>query len=114
MAEAVVRPKVLVIGPVPPPAFGVAQATRLMLDSPALTKRLDIIHLDTSDVHGFASMGRLDCHNILLALEHLGRLTRLLIKRSPDVVMLTACSSRSVERFALVRSRISEAAATPR
>lgn len=85
-----VRPRVLIIGPVPPPAFGVAEATALMLRSPTLRKQVDIIHLDTSDVAGFAGIGRFTWGNVGLALRHILELTHLLRTTRPDVVLLTA------------------------
>jgi glycosyltransferase involved in cell wall biosynthesis/ubiquinone/menaquinone biosynthesis C-methylase UbiE len=99
MPDASVRPKVLVIGPVPPPAFGVAKATKLMVESPTLAEHVQIIHMDTSDVRGFTNMGKLDVHNLALGLSHLGQLVRLLRRERPQVALLTA----SQGKFALVR-----------
>ena len=84
------RPTVLVIGPVPPPAFGVAKATALMIDSPVLAERLRVLHLDTSDRRGVANIGRFDLSNVWLAFEHMGRLVRLCLHDRPDVTLLTA------------------------
>jgi glycosyltransferase involved in cell wall biosynthesis len=83
------RPKVILIGPVPPPAFGVAKATRLMLDSSVLNDRLRIVHLDTSDNRELTSMGRLERRNVYLGVLHLYRLLRLLVKERPSAVLLT-------------------------
>jgi glycosyltransferase involved in cell wall biosynthesis len=93
------RPKVLIIGPLPPPYFGVAKATRLMLESTTLADRLQIVHLDTSDRLGFAKMGSLDWRNTYLGLKHVVELVRLLRKEQPDVVLLTV----SQGKFALIR-----------
>jgi glycosyltransferase involved in cell wall biosynthesis len=88
------RPKVLVIGPLPPPAFGVAKATKLMLESPVLAERLKILHLNTSDARGVANIGLLDWRNIQLGVRHVGRLLRLLAKERPQVTLLTASQGR--------------------
>jgi glycosyltransferase involved in cell wall biosynthesis len=84
------RPTILIIGPVPPPAFGVAKATALMLESPILAERLRILHLDTSDRRGVANIGRLDLANAWLAFRHAVDLSRLLRAHSPQVTLLTA------------------------
>jgi glycosyltransferase involved in cell wall biosynthesis len=84
------RPVVLIVGPVPPPAFGVAKATRLMLDSPVLAERLSILHLDTSDTRGLANIGRFDWANVFLAFRHTGRLALLVAKKRPALTVLTA------------------------
>jgi glycosyltransferase involved in cell wall biosynthesis len=93
------RPKVLIIGPVPPPAFGVAKATKLMLDSPVLAERLDVLHLDTSDRRGVSNIGLLDWRNTFLGVRHVWQLLRLLDRNRPQVTLLTA----SQGKFGLMR-----------
>jgi glycosyltransferase involved in cell wall biosynthesis len=88
------RPKVLIIGPVPPPEFGVAKATKLMLDSPVLAARLRLVHLDTSDARGVANIGLLDWRNTQLGVRHVGRLLRLLAKERPEMTLLTASQGK--------------------
>ncbi len=87
-------PKVLIIGPVPPPAFGVAKATKLMLESPVLAERIDILHLDISDARGVANMGLLDWRNSFLGVRHIWQLLRLLDRKRPQVTLLTASQGR--------------------
>jgi glycosyltransferase involved in cell wall biosynthesis len=101
MAEtsAATRPKVLIIGPLPPPAFGVAKATKLMIESDILAERLRIIHLDTSDTRGVANIGRLDPRNAFLALKHLTQLFWVGARRRPNITLLTA----SQGKFGLLR-----------
>lgn len=94
MTEPGSRPTVLLIGPVPPPSFGVARATQLMLESPVLTARVELVHLDTSDPRSLANMGRLDGRNVYLAVKHLGQLVWFLVSVRPDLVLLTASQSR--------------------
>jgi glycosyltransferase involved in cell wall biosynthesis len=98
-APACARPKALIIGPIPPPAFGVAKATKLMLESPVLAGRLDILHLDTSDRRGVSNMGLLDWRNTFLGVRHLWQLLRLLDRKRPQVTLLTA----SQGKFGLMR-----------
>jgi glycosyltransferase involved in cell wall biosynthesis len=88
------RPVVLLVGPIPPPAYGVARATQLMLDSPTLARQLRLIHLDTTDSRGVANMGRLDWRNLYLGIKHLLGLGSLIVRHRPDMVLLTASQGR--------------------
>jgi glycosyltransferase involved in cell wall biosynthesis/ubiquinone/menaquinone biosynthesis C-methylase UbiE len=99
VTSAQLRPIVLLIGPLPPPAFGVANGTKLMVESPVLAEHFRIVHLDTSDVDGLAEMGKLNRANLTLGLRHVARLVRLLWRERPDVTLLTVSQSR----FALAR-----------
>jgi glycosyltransferase involved in cell wall biosynthesis len=90
MSDVDARPKLVIVGPVPPPAFGVAKATELMLGSSVLTSRLKITHLDTSDARGTANIGSFDWHNVYLGIKHPAQLVCLLVKERPDLVLLTA------------------------
>jgi glycosyltransferase involved in cell wall biosynthesis/SAM-dependent methyltransferase len=96
------RPRLVLIGPVPPPAYGVAKATALMKESPVLARDFEIIHVDTSDRSGFQGIGRLNVHNLILGLAHVWQLNRVLRKTKPDVALLTA----SQGRFALLRDAL--------
>ena len=95
-------PSVLVVGPVPPPEFGVAKATKLMLESLVLNKRLRLLHLDTSDDRGVANIGRLDLRNVRLGLKHVATLVHMLAKERPHMVLLTA----SQGKFGLLRDAL--------
>jgi glycosyltransferase involved in cell wall biosynthesis len=96
------RPTLLVVGPLPPPAFGVAKATQQMVESQILASRLRVVHLDTTDPRELATMGRFDWSNVYLGLKHLARLVRCLSKERPDVMLLTV----SQGRLALLRDRL--------
>lgn len=96
------KPALLIVGPLPPPAFGVAQATKYMLDSPVLLEEFRLLHLDTSDVEGFAGMGRLNWGNVRLGIQHVWVLGRLLSRERPRVVLLTASRSK----YALLRDAL--------
>jgi glycosyltransferase involved in cell wall biosynthesis len=90
MTSPDIRPTVLIIGPTPPPAFGVAKATKLMLDSTVLGERLHILHLDTSDRRSVANIDRFDWRNAWLGVKHLVQLVRLLAGEKVQVSLLTA------------------------
>jgi glycosyltransferase involved in cell wall biosynthesis len=83
------KPRLVVIGPVPPPAFGVATATRLVLDSPVLSAAFHLVHLDTSDRRTVANMGRMDLVNLVLAVKQELRLLCVLATGRPNVMYLT-------------------------
>ncbi len=72
------RPRLIVIGPVPPPVHGVAVSTRLTLANPLLRNRFDIEHVDTSDRRPVSTMQRWDVTNVTLGLRNLGQLLRRL------------------------------------
>jgi glycosyltransferase involved in cell wall biosynthesis len=87
------RPRVLIVGPTPPPFIGPAVNTRALLDHPALHRRFDVRHLDTSDRRELTTIGRFDPTNVWLAgrhgAEHLARLAW----QRPDLVYLPISSS---------------------
>jgi glycosyltransferase involved in cell wall biosynthesis len=87
------RPALVVIGPIPPPANGVAISTSLVVANPHLAERFDVTHLDTSDRRSLTTMGSWDLRNMGLAMWHVGALGRLLRRREPGVVYLPISQS---------------------
>lgn len=82
-------PALLLIGAVPPPAYGVATATDLLRRSPVLAAAFRIVHLDTSDRRTVANMGRIDLVNVALAVRHELQLLVLLVRQRPRVAYFT-------------------------
>jgi glycosyltransferase involved in cell wall biosynthesis len=78
---------VVIVGPTPPPYFGVSNATRLILDS-SLNEEFELIYLDTSDRRTKMNFGRFDFTNIYLALKHVAQMTGIVITRRPSVVYI--------------------------
>jgi glycosyltransferase involved in cell wall biosynthesis len=72
------RPRLIVIGPLPPPVHGVAVSTSLVLANPVLQERFRVEHLDTSDHRAGTNMGRWDWTNVGLATRHTAELLRRL------------------------------------
>ncbi len=70
--------RILIAGPLPPPYFGVSNATRITLEG--LKNDFDILHLDTSDRRNEFNFGKYDIHNIYLGLKSLFDCIRLLLK----------------------------------
>jgi len=81
------RPKILIIGPTPPPYYGVAVSTQLILASPQLRK-FRRLHLDTSDRRGIENIGTFDWQNIMLALWHFTKFIQIMTRHRPRLVYL--------------------------
>lgn len=81
-------PRILIIGPTPPPYHGGAVFTAHVLGSTTLRAQFDFIHLDTSDRRDLTNVGRADLGNIWLALVHGSRFMHMLATRRPDLVYI--------------------------
>jgi glycosyltransferase involved in cell wall biosynthesis len=81
------RPRLLVIGPTPPPYHGVAVAVESLLHS-RLSEVFDVTHLDLADRRGIAYVNKPDRHDIVLFIRQWLLLWRLLLTRRPHVVYL--------------------------
>jgi glycosyltransferase involved in cell wall biosynthesis len=66
----VTNPRLLVVGPTPPPVHGVTVYVRMLLEASAVRDRWDVVHLDTSDRRSLENLGRIDVTNVFLALRH--------------------------------------------
>jgi glycosyltransferase involved in cell wall biosynthesis len=82
------RPRVLVVGALPPPHHGCSVIMENLLTSP-LGERFEILHLDIADRRGLENIGRLDAGNVWLAGVHGARFVRMLLGARPDLVYLT-------------------------
>jgi glycosyltransferase involved in cell wall biosynthesis len=87
------RPRVLVIGPLPPPYHGGSIATRYLLSS-SLEREFELIHVDTTDRRGLENIGRLDAGNVGFALLHFARFLRVLVRRQPELVYVPIAQNR--------------------
>jgi glycosyltransferase involved in cell wall biosynthesis len=81
-------PKVLVIGPTPPPYQGVSVIISNILSS-RLRESFRIVYLDTSDRRDLTNVGRLDLENIWLAAKHAFRFLSLLLRERPQLVYMS-------------------------
>jgi glycosyltransferase involved in cell wall biosynthesis len=73
-----VKPRLIVVGPLPPPYHGVTVSTALVLAGRPLQQAFRVEHLDTSDHRGGSNIGRWDPTNIALALRSVWELRRRL------------------------------------
>lgn len=87
------KPRLIVVGPVPPPLHGVAVSTALVLGNSKLSARFDVVHLDTTDRRSISNMGKWDLGNISTGLAALLRLQRHL--RGPQGLLYLPLSENS-------------------
>lgn len=78
---------ILVVGPTPPPHYGVAVATEAILSS-TLGEEYELIHLDTSDRRSRLNFGKIDCVNVWLAGRHIAQLVWTLFRRRPALAYI--------------------------
>ena len=78
--------KIIIIGPTPPPYFGVSTATRIILDN--MNTRFKLFHLDTSDRRESLNFGIIDLYNIYLAIKHLIQLFFLHLRYRPHLTYI--------------------------
>ena len=81
------RPRLIVIGPLPPPFHGVTISTSLVLRNPLLHERFHLEHVDTSDRRSCENIGRWDLTNVMLGLQGAASLVRRL-RSKPGLVYL--------------------------
>ena len=86
------KSRLIVIGPLPPPAHGVTISTSLVLGNETLRERFQVMHLDTSDHRSGRNVGRWDITNVVLGVRDLVRLTHL-VRGRPGVVYLPISQS---------------------
>ena len=81
------RPRVLLIGALPPPYMGPTLATDVLLKS-QLRDQFELIHLDTSDRRPIDTLGAIDLTNIWLALKSYLHLLIMLVRFWPELVYI--------------------------
>ncbi len=83
------RPRLLIIGPLPPPYIGPAVATERLVASPIMHSMFDVDLLNTGDPGGEDDIGQLSLHNIREALSQAMRYLGRLIRKRPDVIYVS-------------------------
>jgi glycosyltransferase involved in cell wall biosynthesis len=81
------KPRIIFLGPLPPPAMGPTLATEVILNSD-LKEQFELIHLDTSDHRPLTTLGALDFTNIYLAIKSYFDLVWLIVTRRPAAVYI--------------------------
>jgi glycosyltransferase involved in cell wall biosynthesis len=96
------HPKLIVVGPSPPPFHGVSVMTLKLIDA---LRELGAFagHLDTRDTRPVDTIGRLDIRNVLLGFQHAWQLNGLL-RRQPDAAGVHICISQA--RWGFIRDAV--------
>ncbi len=94
VSEAARRPRLLIVGPLPPPIGGVETFTQAILDSPGFAP-FEIAHCDTTKRRAKSSQGRFDALNFGWAFVHAWRLLRATRRFRPDVVYVPVAGTLS-------------------
>jgi glycosyltransferase involved in cell wall biosynthesis len=94
VTPAPARPRLLVVGPVPPPIGGVETCTQAVLEARALGV-FEVAHCDISKGRPKSTQGAFDAGNFAWALRHFSRLVRALRESRPDVVYVQVSGSLS-------------------
>jgi glycosyltransferase involved in cell wall biosynthesis len=81
------RIRLLVLGPLPPPAGGVETVTRAVLDSNAFAD-FEVHHCDTTKKRSKDTQGRFDLGNLVWAGIHFARMTAAVLRFRPHVVYM--------------------------
>lgn len=88
------KPRLLLVGPLPPPIGGVETFTQAVLESREFAP-FELAHCDTTKKRAKASQGRFDALNFAWAFVHFGRLLRDAGRFRPDVVYVPVAGTWS-------------------
>jgi glycosyltransferase involved in cell wall biosynthesis len=81
------KPRLLLIGPLPPPIGGVESYTQALLESGAFGD-FELTHCDTTKGRPKSTQGRFDAGNFAWAARHIARVRDAVERTRPDVVYL--------------------------
>ena len=87
-APARKKPRILIIGSVPPPSIGPSVAMQRLVTAPALHQEFEVDFLDISDRRPPGSIGAFDWMNLALGLKHAIQCLKRLICRRPRALYL--------------------------
>ena len=88
------RPRLHIVGPVPPPIGGVETCVQAVLESPALAA-FDVAHCDITKRAPKSSQGSFRAGNWFWALRHFGRMAASMRSHRPDVVYVPVSGTLS-------------------
>jgi glycosyltransferase involved in cell wall biosynthesis len=88
------KPRLLLVGPLPPPIGGVETFTQAILESPEFAP-FDVAHCDTTKKRAKSSQGRFDALNFAWAFVHFQRLLRDAGRFHPDVIYIPVAGTAS-------------------
>ena len=88
------RPRLLVVGPLPPPIGGVETVTQAILESGAFHD-FQLTHCDSTKGRPKQTQGKFDFGNLSWALRHFARMHAAIARSRPDVVYLPVAGTWS-------------------
>ncbi len=88
------RPRLLVVGPLPPPIGGVETVTQAILESGAFHD-FHLTHCDSTKGRPKQTQGKFDLGNLTWALRHFARMYSAIRRARPDVVYLPVAGTWS-------------------
>lgn len=88
------RPRLLMVGPLPPPIGGVETFTQAMLESRAFDA-FELRHCDTTKGRAKDTQGRFDPANFAWAARHFARMVHAMASFRPDVVVIPVAGTWS-------------------
>lgn len=88
------KPRLLIVGPLPPPIGGVETVTQAILEAPAINA-FDFRHVDITKGRPKQTQGRFDLGNFYWAIRHFARMKRAVARYRPDAVYMPVASSWS-------------------
>jgi glycosyltransferase involved in cell wall biosynthesis len=110
-SEELPKPRVLVVGPLPPPVGGVETVTQALLESSLVTE-FEVVHCDLTKSRPKSTQGKFDLGNLRWALIHFHRMRRSLREFRPDVVyMPVTCTWSAFLRNAYLAKQAKRAGA---
>ena len=94
MTVAARKPRLLIVGPLPPPIGGVETFTQAILESNEFAP-FDVAHCDTTKRRPKSTQGRFDALNFAWAFVHGARLLRDAGRFHPDIIYIPVAGTRS-------------------
>jgi len=88
------KPRLLILGPLPPPVGGVETVTKAVLESPALNC-FEVSHCDTTKGRPKQTQGKFDLGNIQWAIIHFSRMWRSCWRFRPAAVYMPVTATWS-------------------
>lgn len=88
------QPRLLVVGPLPPPVGGVETVTRAVLDSQALGQ-FNVVHCNTTKGRPKQTQGKFDLGNLWWALKHFVRMWKCCYSFRPHAVYMPVTATWS-------------------
>lgn len=88
------KPKLLIVGPLPPPIGGVETVTKAVLESSAFSD-FEVQHCNTTKKRPKDTQGRFDLQNYLWAARHMSRMAFAVATFRPDAIYMPVSSTWS-------------------